>query len=67
MSADFLPLFLVSPRSPVIVNEAGREATSQLGPYIEASTVEVSCEVSGGESCVTVFPLAGQCAGHLLP
>jgi hypothetical protein len=45
---DFYYFFAVTPQSPVIVNEAGREATSQLGPYVEGSTVQVSCEVSGG-------------------
>ena len=39
----------VPPKSPVIVNEAGREATSQLGPYNEGSTVQISCEVSEGK------------------
>ena len=38
----------VPPEAPVIVNEAGREATSQLGPYDEGSSVQISCEVSGG-------------------
>jgi len=39
---------IVPPTPPVIVNEAGREATSQLGPYPEGATVQISCEVSGG-------------------
>ena len=42
-------IFAVPPKSPVIVNEAGREATSQLGPYNEGSTVQISCEVSEGK------------------
>ena len=41
--------FSVPPEAPVIVNEAGREATSQLGPYDEGSSVQISCEVSGGK------------------
>ena len=42
-------LFTVPPESPVIVNEGGREATSQLGPYNEGATVQISCEVSRGK------------------
>ena len=41
--------FSVPPNPPVIVNEAGREATSQLGPYPEGASAEISCEVSGGK------------------
>lgn len=33
----------------MIVNEAGREVSSQLGPYPEGLSVQVSCEVSGGK------------------
>ena len=42
-------LFSVPPDPPVIVNEAGREATSQLGPYPEGASAQISCEVGGGK------------------
>ena len=47
--AIFFIDFSVPPNPPVIVNEAGREATSQLGPYPEGATIQISCEVRGGE------------------
>ena len=49
--AIFFIDFSVPPNVPVIVNEAGREATSQLGPYPEGATTQISCEVRGGELC----------------
>ena len=56
--AIFFIDFSVPPNVPVIVNEAGREATSQLGPYPEGATTQISCEVRGGELCKTFsFPL----------
>ena len=48
-SIKIFTILAVPPKSPVIVNEAGREATSQLGPYNEGSTVQISCEVSEGK------------------
>ena len=41
--------FSVPPKDPVIVDESGIEASATIGPYAEGSTVEVSCEVSGGK------------------
>ena len=48
--AIFFIDFSVPPNPPVIVNEAGREATSQLGPYPEGATTQISCEVRGGKT-----------------
>ena len=40
----------VPPKRPVIVDEAGVEAENFVGPYPEGSTVQISCEVSGGKN-----------------
>ena len=48
-------LFSVPPDPPVIVNEAGREATSQLGPYPEGASAQISCEVGGGKKIPNFF------------
>ena len=40
---------LVPPKTPVIVDDFGREASATIGPYAEGRSVEVSCEVSGGK------------------
>ena len=42
-------LFTVPPKKPVIVDESGVEAGSFVGLYPEGSTVQISCEVTGGK------------------
>ena len=36
----------------MIVDELGKEARTNLGPYRVGDTVTVSCEVSGGEDII---------------
>ena len=63
--AIFFIDFSVPPNPPVIVNEAGREATSQLGPYPEGATIQISCEVRGGELYKFYIPYILEKLGYL--